>query len=118
MKRLMLACLIATALWTAACGGGGGSVAVPPPPVGGFTNASLNGQYAFVTSGEVFPNGGAEMSIARTGSFTADGNGNITGGVEDVVSPGVTPNLAVTINNGSYTVNADGRGTLTLNVTS
>jgi hypothetical protein len=117
MKRLLLACLVATALWTAACGGGGGSVATPPPPVGGFTNASLKGQYAFVTNGEVF-NGAATTPVARTGSFTADGMGGISGGVEDVVEPGVLPNLAVTINNGSYTVNADGRGTLTLNVTS
>jgi hypothetical protein len=79
----------------------------------------LSGQFAFVTSGEVFANGAATPTpLARTGSFMADGSGNITGGIEDVVEPGVLPNLAVTITGGSYTVNADGRGTLTLNVTS
>ena len=120
MKRLLLACLIATALWTAACGGGGGSVATPPPPVGGFTNANLNGQYAFVTNGEVFANGAAAPTpLARVGSFTADGNGGITNvGMEDTIAFGIGFNPAVPITGGSYTVNADGRGTLILNLTS
>jgi hypothetical protein len=119
MKLLLLSLVSAAALWSASCGGGGGSVATPPPPVGGFTNASLSGQYAFVTNGEVFANGAAAPTpVARTGSFMADGSGNITGGVEDVVEPNALPNLAVPITGGSYTVNADGRGTLTLNVAS
>jgi hypothetical protein len=117
MKRLMLGLVMAAALWSAACGGGG-SVATPPPPVGGFTNANLNGQYAFVTTGEVFALGATTAtSLARVGSFSADGNGNITGGMEDVNAFG-TANTAISITGGSYTINADGRGTLTLNLTS
>ena len=112
MKRLFLALSVAAALWSAACGGGN-SIAIPPPPVGKFSVANLNGQYAFVTNGESFTGGLSATPLARTGSFTADGAGNITGGVEDVNAAGAT-NLAVQITGGSYTVNADGRGTLTL----
>jgi hypothetical protein len=117
MKRFLLGLAGAAALWTASCGGGG-SVATPPPPVGGFTNASLKGQFAFVTNGEVINTSGTETPLARTGSFIADGNGNITSGVEDVVAPNAAPNLDITITGGTYTINADGRGTLALNVTS
>lgn len=118
MKRFLFVLAAAAALWTASCGGGGGPVVTPPPPVGGFTNASLKGQFAFATNGEVIDTTGTETPLARTGSFIADGNGNITSGVEDVVAPNAAPNLDITITGGSYTVNADGRGTLTLNVTS
>lgn len=117
MSRFLLVLAAAAALWTASCGGGG-SVATPPPPVGGFTNASLKGQFAFVTNGEVIDTSGTETPLARTGSFIADGNGNITSGVEDVAEPGVPANVDIAITGGTYTINADGRGTLTLNVTS
>jgi hypothetical protein len=112
MKRLLFGLSILAVLWTAACSGGNG-VVNPPPPVGKYSVASLKGQYAFVTNGEVFA-GTVVNPLARVGSFTADGAGNITGGVEDVneASVGVTPAIAIT--GGSYTVNADGRGTLTL----
>ncbi len=71
-------------------------------------NATLNGQYAFLLNG--FDAGGA-MAIA--GSFTADGAGNITGGVEDINrTTGVNTSVAIT--SGSFSVFADNRGTLTL----
>ncbi len=112
MKRLGFCVIAAAALWAAACSSGGSSVQ-PPLPTGNFSLASLNGTYAFITSGEVFA-GSMVNPLGRVGSFTADGKGNITGGVEDVneVSVGVTP--AIDITGGSYKVNADGRGTLTL----
>ena len=112
MKRILTGLVSAAALWTAACGGGGGPTIPPPPPVGNFSNASLNGQYAFVTSGEVLT-GTAVSSLARVGSFTADGQGHITGGVEDVNADGQVSN-AVAITGGSYTVHADGRGFMNL----
>jgi hypothetical protein len=112
MKRLLLMFTAGTALWTAACGGNG-MVLTPPPPVGKYTLASLKGQYAFVTNGESFTGGLSATPLARTGSFTADGMGNIMGGVEDVNAAG-TISLALQITGGNYTVNADGRGTLTL----
>jgi hypothetical protein len=113
MKRLLLMLAAGAALWSAACGGSG-TIATPPPPVGKFTLASLKGQYAFVTNGESFT-GTTVVSLARTGSFTADGMGNITAGIEDVNAAGA-PSLAQQITGGNYTVNADGRGTLTLQV--
>ncbi len=111
MKRLLLALAVAGAFWSAACSGNG--IVNPPPPVGKYTKASLNGQYAFVTNGESFTGGLSATPLARTGSFTADGLGNITTGVEDINAAG-TVSTALQITGGSYTVNADGRGTLTL----
>jgi hypothetical protein len=115
MKRLLFSLATAAALWTAACSSGN-SVVNPPPPTGKYSLASLSGTYAFVTNGEVITSATVAAPLARVGSFMADGKGGITGGVEDVNEPtvGVTP--AISITGGSYTVNADGRGTLTLNL--
>jgi hypothetical protein len=111
MKRLLLGLTIASTLWIAACSSG--STTVLPPPTGKYSLASLKGTYAFVTNGEVITSATAATPMARAGSFVADGNGGITGGVEDVNSAG-TPSGATAISGGSYTINADGRGTLTL----
>jgi hypothetical protein len=112
MKRLLAAFSVVAALWSSACSSGNGIVN-PPPPVGKYSLASLKGQYAFVTNGESFTGGLSATPLARTGSFTADGAGNISGGIEDVNAPGTT-SLALQITGGNYSVNADGRGTLTL----
>jgi hypothetical protein len=111
MKGILTGLVSAAALWAAACSGGGQTVP-PPPPMGKYSNASLNGQYAFVTSGEVL-SGTTVTSLARVGSFTADGQGHITGGVEDVNAEGQVSS-AVAITGGSYTVHADGRGFMNL----
>ena len=50
--------------------------------------------------------------FGRIGAFTADGNGKITGGVEDVNVCTGTSTLVLT--NSSYSIQADGRGTLSL----
>jgi hypothetical protein len=72
-----------------------------------FSNASLNGQYAFSLTATTT---GGDLMLS-TGSFMADGNGNLTGGVEDLQeAAGVSQNLAFT---GSYSVGPDGRGTAT-----
>ena len=112
MKRLLLGLAAGVALWSAACNGGNG-VVNPPPPVGKYSLASLNGQYAFITNGESFTGGLSAIPLARVGTFTADGMGHITGGVEDVNADG-TLSLALQITGGSYIVNADGRGAVTL----
>jgi hypothetical protein len=84
----------------------------PPPVTGGFSNADLKGTYAFSMSGtDAGVNFGA--FIARVGSFTADGNGNITAALEDVTDAGSLPQM-VQFTGGSYTIQANGRGTLTL----
>jgi Putative Ig domain len=67
----------------------------------------LSGNYAFEFSG--FNSAGA---VVVTGSFSADGKGNLTGGVEDSDSiQGPPRNQAFT---GSYTLGSDYRGVMSL----
>lgn len=113
MKPLLTAAVAAAALWAAACSSSGTTI-TPPPPSGNFSLASLNGSYAFTTSGEALTSG-ISTPLVRVGSFVADGNGHITGGIEDVNVIG-TPSTAIAITGGSYSVNPDGRGTLTLSL--
>jgi len=67
-----------------------------------YSNGTLNGQYAFTFSGQ---NAGA--SYVAAGSISFDGNGNITGGTQDINSGGAS---AVTITSGTYHIGTDGRG--------
>jgi hypothetical protein len=75
------------------------SITINPP-----LNA-LNGSYAFLFSGF-----DASGSVAIAGSFTADGMGNLTTGVEDFLSTSGPTNQTFT---GTYTLGADNRGVLT-----
>jgi hypothetical protein len=106
--RLGLISALSIAALAAACGGGG-STPTPPPPVGGFSNANLKGQYAFSMSGQ---NGTTGAFFARIGSFTADGNGNITGGIEDVNVTGANETIDFTAS--TYSIQHDGRGIINL----
>jgi hypothetical protein len=116
MNRLLLFAVAALATFTGACSSGVGGPP-PPPPAGKFSAASLKGSYAFQMSGT----DGVGSLISRVGSFTADGMGNITAGIEDV-NDGGTVNLVGSSSPvvfdaaplSTYTVLADGRGTLTL----
>jgi hypothetical protein len=111
VKQLLWLATLAFAVVLSACGGGGGSTIPPPPPAGGFTLSSLKGQYAFSMSG--LDTYGAYF--ARTGSFIADGAGNISSGMEDVVDLSSTsPITEVPSLTGKYTVLANGRGTIAL----
>ena len=71
-----------------------------------FSNATLSGQYAFSLSG-VDTSG--DFFVA--GSFNADGNGNLTNGVEDLNHFTGVFNLPIT---GFYLVEPDGRGSATI----
>ena len=73
-----------------------------------FSNSSLKGNYVFSLSGL---DGNANAFYAL-GAITADGNGNITGGEEDVNGVG-TGYLSASSTTGTYSIGADGRGTLT-----
>lgn len=76
---------------------------------GPFSNATLSGSSAFTIGGS---NNAAAPFVAG-GVMSADGAGNITGGVEDINNNGaMAQNLALT---GTYAIAANGRGTLTLN---
>jgi hypothetical protein len=108
VKRLTILFTLGAAALAAACSGGGGN-STPPPPTGGFTPASLKGNYAFSMSGEDPFQG---TFLTRVGSFVADGNGSITSAIEDV-GDGVQP-TTVTFSQGTYTIQANGKGTITL----
>lgn len=85
---------------TAACGAGNESL--------------LDGQYAFLLQGF-----DAQGPVGIAGSFTADGAGKITAGVEDVNRlSGVSTNLALDTTASSYSVGSDGRGCLTASTSS
>jgi hypothetical protein len=79
------------------------------------TNASLTGQYGFILNGS----DAAGNPYSMAGSVTLDGNGNVTTGVEDYNAPSeavtVTDDV---ITGGSYSIAANGTGTMTLNCTS
>jgi hypothetical protein len=109
VKHLILPLAVCLGALAAACSGNGGSSTTPPPPPLGFTNADLNGQYAFEMSGS---NGNGGL-IARVGSFSANGSGTITAAVEDVNSGGVGFST-VQFTGGTYSIGSDGRGTLSL----
>ena len=111
LQQYVVFAALSFATFAAACGGGGTSNPTPPPPTGNFSNASLKGQYAFFMSGTILTNGGATF-FARIGSFTADGNGNITAGLEDVDVVGA-PEL-IQFSPSTYNIQADGRGTVNL----
>lgn len=116
MKRLALLVSFALVSLTTACGGGGGSnpgppPPPPPPPGAKFSNASLAGQYAFSMTGTELCSGQGSF-FGRAGTFTADGNGNITAGLEDVnVCTGVE---TIPFTGGTYSIGADGRGSVGL----
>jgi hypothetical protein len=75
--------------------------------------AGLNGQFAFQLNGTLTTPGVASRATAAVGSFTADGQGNITAGEMDFVSAAQTfQALAIT---GTYTLDSvSGIGTLNL----
>lgn len=76
---------------------------------GGFTNASLKGTYVFSFSALDTNN----ISTYGAGVVTADGNGNLTAGLEDLNQGSIGFQPGITFN-GNYTINADGTGTATL----
>jgi hypothetical protein len=82
-------------------------VAVNPPAV---NNAELNGQYAFLFQGfdgsPVFFQG---QPVNIVGSFTADGAGNLIGGLEDINDGNANAPVSSTFV-GTYEIYSDNRG--------
>lgn len=76
---------------------------------GGFSNASLKGNYVFSFSA-LDTN---SVSSFGAGVLTADGNGNLTTGLEDLNQGGIGFEPGIQFN-GNYNINADGTGTATL----
>ena len=75
---------------------------------GTLSNSSLTGSYVFSLT-----HAGSRGQAFSAGVFTADGSGNLTGGVVDYNAPQGSAK-GVELSSGSYTVNADGRGTMSI----
>jgi len=110
---------LSTLLFLAACGSSNGTANPVPPPSGSFSDSNLNGTYVFSISG--VDEGG--FPYAMVGTLTANGSGGITGGSLDINDTDTAvftsgPIPAATINNGSYHVGIDGRGTATFSTPS
>ncbi len=79
---------------------------------GPSTISALQGQYAFLVRNQSSGSPVTPTGAAVSGSFTADGQGNITAGVMDVNSiEAAFQNLPIT---GTYTLDAVGQGTISL----
>ncbi|MFI5115777.1 MAG: beta strand repeat-containing protein [Terriglobales bacterium] len=84
------------------------------PPFGininpALTNAALTGDYAFSFSG--YNNG---TPVVAAGRFTADGSGSISNGLLDANRAGAPPVIGLSFT-GTYSITADGLGTMTFN---
>jgi hypothetical protein len=75
--------------------------------ISGYSTSSFQGPFAFSMTGT-----NASGAFARAGSFTADGAGHLSGGLEDVNAAScVTANPISFV--GIYSISTDGRGTMT-----
>jgi hypothetical protein len=99
-------------LLAAGCGSGSGIIRSLG---GGFTKASLNGQYVIAQTGIGVNQAGTSADpFSETIVFTADGNGKLNVTVDDFNQDGVplTPTLPLT---GTYSIASDGTGSLFFN---
>jgi hypothetical protein len=94
----------------AAIGCGGSSVVAHQ--TGNYTNASFKGSYVLQIHGFLATNGNPYREV---GVITADGNGNITGGIDTVSTIGLGAPTQSTSVSGTYSVGSDGTGQILLN---
>ena len=85
------------------------STATQAVTISGYSTSSLQGQFAFSLAGS-----NASGHFFRAGSFVADGLGNLSSVTEDVNSTSGASSSPI-FTTGSYTIGADGRGTLQFN---
>jgi hypothetical protein len=93
------------------CGGGG---VVIPHPTGNYSNASFKGSYVYEIHGILAD----DTPYREAGVITADGNGNITGGIDGFANSNnggaIQSSASVT---GTYTIASDGTGQILLGST-
>src|SRR6267378_1975769 len=87
---------------------------VPTNPTAN-NDAELNGNYAFTFSG-ITGNGSVSSVFATVGRFTADGAGNLTNGELETNGVGARAALVAQSFTGTYSIGADNRGVMTLNI--
>jgi hypothetical protein len=110
MKTLYLCLGLVSLLICAGCGSSSGGV---PGfiPKGNFSNATLNGQYAYQIEGFDFSTNNV-VPYREAGVFTANGNKLITSATDDFSEGTGAFN---TISTGSYSITSDGTGSITFN---
>ena len=81
-----------------------------PLHIAEFSNASLKGNYTY-TLGGITASAAGGTAYQQSGIFVADGDGHITGGIDDFVQSDGSSTSPVT---GSYKIAGDGTGTMTL----
>ena len=92
MRQFLLFLGVGSLAFSLACGGGGNGGGFGGGGGGGnngFSNSSLNGQYAYQLSGFDLQTQ-SSIPFREVGVFTADGNGHITSGTDDF-SEGSSP---------------------------
>ncbi len=82
----------------------------------GVNNAELQGGYAFTFNGMTTGGSGGSTPFAAVGRFTSDGAGNLTNGVLDTNGVGVPEKLINQAFTGTYSIGADNRGAMNLNI--
>lgn len=110
---LMILAAISSLLFTAGCGSSSSSG--PPPLNGGFTNASLTGQYLIAQTGTSLNSQGNPDPFSEAIVFTADGNGNLSITADDGDQDGVPFTPLTSAVSGTYGINRDGTGFLQIN---
>ena len=113
-KVLKISGLLAGVASLAVAVGCGGAGVTLPHTSGNYSNASFKGSYVFQMRGFDALNGNPYRQV---GVITADGNGNITAGTDDVTTVGLGAPAGGTSITGSYSVANDGTGSITLNST-
>jgi len=111
MRNLWLLVTMGLLLFCLACGSSSSGNTPVGVGSGSFSKASLQGNYVYQISGTDLSTG---APYREAGVFTADGNGNLTNGVDDFEegTSGVSPSSI----NGTYSVNTDGTGGLIFNI--
>ena len=110
--RLVMALAVMATLVAAVGCGGSSSVIIPPLP-GGYSKASLNGQYVITQTGiGVNQTGSCCDPFSETIVLTADGNGNLNIILDDFDQVGGPFSDSTT---GTYHISGDGTGSLTFN---
>lgn len=87
-----------------------------PARAQGLSNSELKGDYAFTFNGMTTGGGGASTVFAAVGRFTSDGAGNLTNGELDTNGVGPMEKLIAQAFTGTYTIGADNRGVMNLNI--
>ena len=102
--------LFAGLIFALGCGSGAGIHGVPPSGgTGNYSNASLKGSYVYQISGFIASSG---STYQEAGIFSADGNGNITSGIDDATQG--TLSSVGNITAGTYSIANDGTGAISL----